>query len=494
MPKNPMPPRDFATVEELRAVVSRTRRTLADSLRLAGHALARVERLVIDVGRDGREIVTSAVALWRSVEAALREAEALSKATPRVARILREIGRIAAVYRMYHIRAAFLSEASAASALDALHHREAQRLRLLLESLGGGVLKVGQLLSCRADLLPAAWIAELRLLQDAVPPAPEAEVEALLAAERPALVPFASIEPTPLAAASLAQVHRAVLADGRAVAVKIQRPGVDQLIAQDRRALALVAEILGPLFEEIALGPVLAEIGRSLVAELDFEAEAAMAGRFAEALGPERVPTVIAATPRVIVMELVDGERLLPFLESAATAERDALLETLARTTAEAILVHGLVHSDPHPGNYLVRRADSGLVLLDFGAALTLTEDERRAIVALLPAMFGKNEARTRELLATLGFSAPDPEWPAKFALAVADTLVPRDLATIDPRAELERGLALARQYPGMVVPAWFVQVGRSLAGLGGLFLTWRPAVDLGQILFQTLARASAPR
>lgn len=496
-------------------LLDRTHRTVRDSLQLATNAIAHTSRLLGAIERDGRVVVLDAIAFWRSVEAAAREAEATARATPRVARILKEIARIAAVYRMYHIKRAFLSDPDAE--LEALHAKEAARLRVTLTEMGGGVLKVGQFLSCRADLLPAAWIAELRILQDQVPAAPEADVLALLQDELARIHPidqigadglggwFTTFEATPIAAASIAQVHRATLTPAFAealgcqpveVAIKVQRPGIDKVIAQDRRALSIVADLLAPFFKEVALAPVLAEVSRSLEEELDFASEAATAACFAAALGDDHVPRIYASTSRVIAMQFIEGARLVPFLDTAPIAERDAMLVALARVTAEAILVHGLVHADPHPGNFLVARTEAGpqLVLLDFGAAVRLSEVERQAVVALLPALFGKNTARVRELLDVLGFSGPDPEGPTAFAMAIASTLVPTNLADIDPRVELERGLALARQYPGMVVPGSFVQIGRSLAGLGGLFMTYRPALDLGSILFQVLARATAPR
>ncbi len=502
---------DLSDLTSLTDLITRTRRAVTDGLRLAGHALGRVERFVIDLGNDSRAVARDATALWRTVEEAAAEASATWRATPRVARILSELSRLAAVYRLHHIESAWVSEARAAERLEALHAREAARMTATLETLGGGLLKVGQLLSSRADLLPAAWIAELKRLQDQVPPAPEAEVQALLAEELQALWPrepapddaqplspwLVDFDPTPLAAASIAQVHRARLADrpDALVALKVQRPGIAELIAQDRKALALIAELVAPWVETFALGPVLTEVSRSLVQELDFTYESAMAERFAKALSPAlaTVPTIHARTSRLIVMDFVDGERLVPFLDANPGAERERVLERLARTTAEAILVRGLVHADPHPGNFLVRETAAGpeLVLLDFGAALTLSDRERRATVELLVALFGKNEAKVAELLAELGFSAPDPEAPAKFALGVASALTPSDLLSIDPRVELERALALARLYPGLVVPASFVHIGRALAGLGGLFMHYRPTLDLGRVLFDALARAS---
>ena len=492
-------------------ILDRTHRTVRDGLQLATNAIAHTSRLLGTIERDGRVVVLDAIAFWRSLEAAAREAEATARATPRVARILKEIARIATVYRMYHIKRVFLADPEAE--LEALHAKEAARLRQTLTEMGGGVLKVGQFLSCRADLLPAAWISELRILQDQVPAAPEAEVMALLQDELARIHPIdgatdlsgwlSAFETTPIAAASIAQVHRATLTPDLAaalgcapdVAIKVQRPGIDKVITQDRRALGIVADLLAPLFQEVALAPVLAEVSRSLEEELDFASEAATAACFEAALGEGHVPRVYASTSRVIVMQFIEGARLVPFLDSAPIPERDAILVALARVTAEAILVHGLVHADPHPGNFLVARTETGprLVLLDFGAAVRLSEVERKAVVELLPALFGKNTARVRELLDVLGFSAPDPDGPTAFAMAIASTLVPTNLADIDPRVELERGLALARQYPGMVVPGSFVQIGRSLAGLGGLFMTYRPALDLGAILFQVLARATRP-
>jgi len=484
-----------------RELARRTARTVRDSLVLAEHAVKNAAEIVKAVDRDSRAVAHDAVALWRATADAAREMQARAQATPRVARVLSEMVRLATAYRLHHLKAAFLSDERAEVELQALHAREAARVRALCEELGGGILKVGQFVSCRADLLPAAWLAELSQLQDRVPAdAPDA-VRALLEEELGRTIEevFASFEVEPIAAASLAQVHRATTLDGRPVAVKIQRPGIAQVIGSDRRALALLADLLGPILPGLDAKAVATELARSLEAELDYRAEAAHAAAFRAALSgigvavPEIDTTL--STGRVLVMELVAGERLVDFVVASygrdATEERERVLASLARSVADAVLVHGLVHADPHPGNFLVRPGGE-LVLLDFGAVTVLTEDERRAYVELMPVMFAGDMARMLPLLTRLGFSAPDPEVPAIYAREVIGrVLASNDLSGIDPRAELERGLAIARDHPGLVVPGHFVQLGRSLAGLSGLFLVHAPTLQLGKLLLETVVRAS---
>jgi ubiquinone biosynthesis protein len=482
-------------------IVSRARDTALDVLQLAGNAARRAVALVEVIHRDGRQVAVDAVQLWSALRAAADEAAAAWQATPRIAAILKEVARVAAAYQWHTLKAGFLPETARAAADAAFHTAEAARVTARLEALGGGILKAGQLLSARTDLLPAAWTSALAALQDRVAPeAPAAIAEALAAAFGDPASVFADFDPTPVAAASIAQVHRARLHDGRDVAVKVRRPGITTLIAQDQRALTLIGELVGARAPGLDLAPFLAEIARGLGEELDLRDEAAMGLRFAAALSPDtRVPTAaLPATEAVLVMDFIEGQRLPDFLRGASRADKDALLTALARATADAILVHGLIHADPHPGNFLVTtHPETGrhqLVMLDFGAALALTDAERHAYLGLLPALFGRNEARVAELLAELGFSAPDPSAPAAFALGLATSLVPERLADVDLEAELERGLALARTYPGLVVPPHFVRLMRALGALGGLFLAERPDVDLQRLLMQSLMRGAARR
>lgn len=494
---NPQPASRWS---EFQRLAQRTGATLGQALRLASHTVRHVQSLVVALDRDGRQVVADATALWAALSQAAHEAEKAFAATPRIAGLFKEMARLAAVYRMHYLRIGFLPEAAEAGLTEALHRRESARIRAFCETMGGGLLKVGQLVSARSDLLPPIWVETLGTLQDRAPASPPEAIAALLAASapHPDLDPI-SFELEPIAAASIAQVHRGTHHDGRALALKVRRPGIEVIIDQDRRALLLLADVFANLVPTFDIGPFLSEIAKSLGEELDFRDEADFAQAFKAAVGHRVViPEVHAPFAEdLLVMDFIAAERLPDALAAASLAARNHLLETLARTLAEAILVHGLVHADPHPGNFLAIPDTNGdrpqLVMLDFGAALRLSEAERRAYLLLLPALLGKNEAAAANLLTELGFSAPDPAAPARFAIAIIGSLLPQSLADIDPKRELERGLALARQYPGLVVPPHFVRISRAFAAISGLFITWRPELDLGRLLMETLLLANRP-
>lgn len=257
------------------------------------------------------------------------------------------------------------------------------RVRLVCESLGPTFVKLGQLLSTRSDFLPPDVIEELRRLQDDVPPFPVDEVIALIEKEtgRPLRELFASFDRRPLAAASIAQVHRAVLPDGAEVVVKVRRPGIESVIETDIEILFglahLVKERLRPdLFDPVE---IVKEFARGIRRELDFTIEASHIRRFAENFkGYEgiKIPRVYweFTTPRLLVLEYVDGVKVdqLEKLEAMGVDRR-----SLARKGAEAflkqVMLDGYFHGDPHPGNLLVQ-PDGTLALIDFGIVGRLDE------------------------------------------------------------------------------------------------------------------------
>jgi ubiquinone biosynthesis protein len=264
--------------------------------------------------------------------------------------------------------------------VDRVLELRGEHLARLLESLGATSIKFGQILSTRPDLLPPAFIFALARLQDRVPPAPFADIERVLddeLAERRAEIEW--VEAEPVAAASVAQVHRARTRAGETLALKVQRPEAASQIDRDLAIMSFGARLLDriPSLRMLSLPGSLARFAESLRGQLDFRAEAAHNRRFAEnfaAVPGVSVPRLHAAlcTRRVLAMEFVEGVR-------ATEPERiGGDRKLLARRGAECILKmvfnDGFVHADLHPGNILLT-ADGGVVLLDLGMVTDIPGD-----------------------------------------------------------------------------------------------------------------------
>jgi ubiquinone biosynthesis protein len=239
-------------------------------------------------------------------------------------------------------------------------------LTLGLQQAGGMFVKLGQVLSTRADLVPPHLLARLATLQDRVAPVPSDEVIALLTAElgEPPQHVFTSFQQAPVAAASLAQVHRAELASGVEVAVKALRPGVEDLVERDldiMRRLAHTAHVHTRWARRLGVRDLVHGFSDNLMQELDLRVEARNTRTVADQLGPAsavRIPTVYPelTTQRVMVSEFIDGtslQRAGPLLDRLG-ADRRALARTLLGCLLRQILGGGVFHADPHPGNVLV--------------------------------------------------------------------------------------------------------------------------------------------
>ena len=254
----------------------------------------------------------------------------------------------------------------------------ARALRQTLEDSGGILVKFGQIASTRSDLLPPVLTQELSALRASVPGLPPETVTQRVEAELGAPVGqlFASFDPEPLAAASIGVTHRATLADGRRVIVKVQRPGIEQLVERDGRVLRWAArrlEARRPAFARLQVGALADELVDSVRRELDFTVEQASnaAMRATRAADPGiRLPEILPAmtTRRVLVMEEVDGR---PCSDAAAldvaARPRPEIADNLLGSFLAQTLVDGLFHADPHPGNVLVDGAGD-IWLIDFGA------------------------------------------------------------------------------------------------------------------------------
>ena len=291
---------------------------------------------------------------------------------------------------------------------QSLRVRNAARTRRVLGDLKGGALKAGQLLSTVEALFPqdpeSTWRETLAGLQDDNPPLPFADVEPVLRADlgpgwRELLPGF---DEQAVAAASIGQVHRARWSDGRAVAVKVQYPGVREALTADLRTVSAMSRAAALVARGLALPPLVAELRDRLAEELDHLHEGRTQTRFAQAYAGDPdvlVPAVLLAAPRVLVMDWVDGTPLSVVAATGTQAERDRAASLYQRFLVSGPARAGLLHTDPHPGNFLLL-PDGRLGVLDFGSSLELPAMPStfgRLISALLGGDPGEVLRRLRE-------------------------------------------------------------------------------------------------
>ncbi|WP_028322141.1 ABC1 kinase family protein [Desulfatiglans anilini] len=283
-----------------------------------------------------------------------------------------------------------------------------ERIRRAMEDLGPTFVKFGQIMSLRPDLLPGPLIEELRKLQDEVPPEKPSDIRKVIekALGSPLEQVFLSFETEPIAAASLSQVHRALLRDSRrVVAIKVQRPGIRSKIEKDLDILAYLLGRLNERVEEIRLYDLpglLKTTRRNLLRELDFLREArAMQIARAQLSGMPGVyipePVSKYCTERLLVMDFVRGKKLKE-LPAEHIEEAENLAKLGLRITISQILEHGFFHADPHPGNLLVREGKE-LCLLDWGMVGRLTDQDRFDLIDLVRSVAEKDSKRLLDTL-----------------------------------------------------------------------------------------------
>jgi len=259
---------------------------------------------------------------------------------------------------------------------EEVHEPAHVRLRLVLEELGTTFIKLGQVLSTRADLVGREVAEELAKLQDEAPPFPFEDVKRVLESELgvPMEEVFAEFQEEPVASASIGQVHRARLRNGDAVAVKVQRPGIADTVKSDIMLMKYLAKLANdrvPGLRYYNLPGIVAEFERAIRKELDYHQEANNVERFrAMFMDDETVyaPYVYReySTGKVLTMEYVDGVKLTDILKSDIKFNARVIAERGARCYFKQIFIHGFFHADPHPGNILVQKGNV-LCFLDFG-------------------------------------------------------------------------------------------------------------------------------
>lgn len=333
------------------------------------------------------------------------------------------------------------------------------RLRQALEQLGPTFMKLGQMLATRDDLLPAAYTEELTRLQDHAPPAPYEQIAQVVREElgTDPLEAFEMFEEAPLATASIGQAHRARTLDGTEVVVKVRKPGVEDIVAEDLgilRHLAGIADREWETARDVDVEGLASAFDRSMRRELDYRAEAANAQRFAADLAEDpvvRIPRVFTAlsTSRVLTEEFAAGMRITDREAlDAAGVDRPALARAATRSIVKMVLVDGFFHADPHPGNMFVRE-DGCIWLIDFGMVGELSRPVREDIVRLT---FSLARHDSDGVAASLLRLAP-PQGPhdaRRFdqdVQALLDTLEGHALADISLSAFFEKLTTLLRRH-----------------------------------------------
>ena len=385
----------------------------------------------------------------------------------------------------------------------------AEDLRTILGGLKGPLMKVAQFLSTVPDALPAEYAAELAQLQANAPSMGTAFVRRRMASE---LGPnwqarFQRFDLQATAAASLGQVHRAVLPDGTEVACKLQYPDMTATVEADLRQLKLAMALYHRMDNAIQHEEVYKELTERLREELDYVREAAQMRLYQLMLhdtSSVHVPAPIAAysTKRLLTMSWLDGRPLMARLaEDPPQEERNAIAMALFRAWYVPFYRYGVIHGDPHLGNYQVR-PDASVNLLDFGAIRVFPAPFVRGVIDLYEAVRDHDEAKAHHAYSTWGFTDLSKEKMAALNLwahflyePLVQDRVRRIQETDDPqfgRAVAEQVHAGLKRSGGVRPPREFVLMDRSAIGLGGVFLRLRAELNWHRLFQELVADFSA--
>jgi ubiquinone biosynthesis protein len=390
---------------------------------------------------------------------------------------------------------------SAGGRAERLSQGTGVRIRRMLEEAGGVYVKLGQIASTRPDLVPPEICAELAGLQNQVAPEPVEAVRAVLEDELGAEVDavFADFDWEPLAAGSIGQTYRAQLRSGEAVVVKIQRPGIQEVMERDLAALALLAGVAQrrtPFGQGVRSGEMLAQFATSLRAELDFRREAEAMSEMAAVLGPGagvRIPAVYAelCTRRLLVQERFEGFTVTDTAKlDASGIDRRALGEQLLRSTLEQVLRAGFFHADPHPGNVFAF-PDGSLGLIDFGAVGRLDSVQQSAVIDMLAALARRDASLLREGIERVA-DRSDSVSPERFERALARLMADHVRASGVVEATVLQDLVRTLTEFDIRLPADLVVLSRALVTLDGTLRLLSPGLSMSSAM-EMMGGAGAP-
>lgn len=378
----------------------------------------------------------------------------------------------------------------------------ARRFRMMLAELGPTFVKLGQVLSTRGDLLPAEFIEELSTLQDKVPPFGMEDVRKQVqeAFGRPLEELFRDFDETPIAAASMAQVHKATTHDGVGVVVKVQRPGITERMRADLSVLHGIARALEAVIEEVSITSpttIIEEFDKAVHEELDFLNEASNVRAFMRA--HENHPTV--RIPRVydelsgrtvLTLEFLDG----PKLSNAQLDEagKKKLANIILEEAFKQLFEDGLFHGDPHPGNLLILDGPV-LALIDFGLVGRVTHQMQEALISLILAVALKDSESVARQLYRLG----TPESRANLHTfktdidAILNAYLPTSIKDVNAKALVRDLLNLAVKYR-VKVPREYAILARASVAIEGILRTLYPEMPIGEIFMPYARKMMAER
>ena len=367
---------------------------------------------------------------------------------------------------------------------------KAEELAADVEKLGPTYIKLAQLLSTRADMLPPAYLDALARLQDKVEPFSFAEVEQIVSAELGVRMSkaFSDFESRPVAAASLGQVHRASLRDGRAVVVKVQRPGIREQITEDMAALNEIAAFLDGHTEagrRYEFTPILEEFRKTMLRELDYRVEAHNLLTFADNLREfDRIvvpqPVDDFTTSRVLTMDYIKGRKITN-LSPLAKIELDGyqLAEHLFQAYLQQLLVDGFFHADPHPGNVFLTGDNRMIALLDLGMVGRLAPRFQEHLLQLLIAVSEGRGDEAAEITVKIGEAKE--EFDAEgFRRRVAELVIQHQTAKLENINAGRVVLQIARisGEHNFRLPPEFTMISKTLLNLDQVVHTLDPKFD----------------
>lgn len=375
-----------------------------------------------------------------------------------------------------HFRAVRTATGSEGVTDDAVTAADGEDFARSLEQYGPTYVKFGQLLSTREDLLPPAYTEALARLQDAVETVPVEQVRAAIEESLGATVStlFSSFDDRPLAAASLAQVHRATTRNGRDVVVKVLRPGVREVVKKDLESLAQLAEFVDqrtPLGPRLGASRMLGQFRRSMGDELDYRKEAANLALFARLAADEPdllIPGVVAdySSDVVLTLDRVPGRKVTDVTPlGLLDIDGPKLAASLFRFMLRSMLVDGVLHADPHPGNLLLT-PDGRLGIIDLGMVVRLANPVRTALVKLLVSIGDTDGDAAAAILAGMGHPLDDFD-----AAAFRDDVAHLVSSTLALGADIQAGgvlmeLARLSGAHGLRPPAEMTLVAKALLNL----------------------------